>query len=58
MASSHTMHHAGAEGEESSDELTHRLPPIQQPPRPHCRSCGRNDRPIFSSVCGWCSDRE
>lgn len=34
------------------------LPPISLPPRPRCRSCRRNDRPVFGNICGWCSARE
>lgn len=34
------------------------LPPISMPTRPSCRSCHRNDRPVFGNVCGWCGARE
>ena len=58
MESSREISGVGAEGTESLEEPVCKLPPIQLPKRPHCRSCQRNDRPIFGSVCGWCSDRE
>jgi hypothetical protein len=58
MESSQEVSQVGADGREPHEEPVCTLPPIQQPQRPRCRSCQRNDRPVFGSVCGWCSDRE
>ena len=58
MESSQEILGASGDSTESLEEPVFELPPIQQPRRPRCRSCQRNDRPIFGSVCGWCSDRE
>jgi hypothetical protein len=58
MESNQEISHVGADGVESPEDPVYKLPPIQPSRRPRCRSCQRDDRPIFGSVCSWCSDRE
>jgi hypothetical protein len=55
-----TLEHPSREmdGDDLQGEPVHELPPIQPATRQPCRGCGRSDRPVFGSVCGWCSERE
>ncbi|MEN8182988.1 MAG: hypothetical protein ABFS46_10685 [Myxococcota bacterium] len=48
----------GSSGAEPETPTVPKLPPIQAPARIHCRSCRREDRPVFSGLCGWCSERD
>jgi len=58
MESTHELSHVRADDTESPVEPVYTLPPIRQPTRPRCRSCHRNDRPVFDGVCSWCNDGE
>lgn len=57
MEPAHPLSQLETEGETHSEPVWE-LPPISPPPRPRCRSCHRDDRPVFGSVCAWCRDRE